>query len=381
MQNLRWFSTAAKDGNFVDYLLVKVFAGKGGNGCAAFDRTKVNVRGRPSGGNGGHGGDIIFCLDPTKNSLQHVQKTLRAANGQSGGKGNMVGARGEDLILGLPPGTIVKEVLDREAEDDRAQVNRRIHSEIRSIDPIDGPNRINFVKEQICEESFEFGPKLLESRTVARGGRGGRGNISMGRNNHDCERGFPGEAKIFELDLNTIADIGLVGLPNAGKSSFLAAVSNAHPKIAPYPFTTINPYVGTIQYADYTSITVADIPGLIEGASRNIGLGHKFLKHVVKARALAFVIDFSRPDPLQDFRVLCRELDLYREGLSDRCRLVIANKIDLLVDVERTMELMRRALSDRGIQVLPISARHYVGITETTDYLKRLVLGDLQKCI
>jgi GTP-binding protein len=287
----------------------------------------------------------------------------------------MVGAKGEDLILDLPPGTSVREVLPDQEEADRLnRFNSRLGTRIRKVDPIDGPAAAHHLKSQILQTCFDLDKPSEPPRIVCNGGRGGKGNISVGRNNHECERGSPGEERVFELDLKTLADIGLVGLPNAGKSSFLAAVSNAHPKIAPYPFTTLNPYVGTIQYQDdYSSITVADIPGLIEGAHRNIGLGHQFLKHVVKSRALAFVVDFSRPDPLTDFNVLCHELEKFKTGLALRCRLVIANKIDVLGDrTEAVVEEVRRALPEY-IRVIPISAMHRIGIAEATRAMKRIV--------
>lgn len=240
------------------------------------------------------------------------------------------------------------------------------------------------IQNGLIQTAFELDNVDAPPRTVCRGGRGGRGNISLGRNNSESEPGQPGEQRVFELDLKTMADIGLVGLPNAGKSSFLSAISNAHPKIAAYPFTTLNPYIGTIQYADNdedmtlpTSITVADIPGLIEGAHRNIGLGHKFLKHVVKSRALAFVMDFSRPDPLADFNVLTRELDMYKHGLASRCRLIIANKADLLGD--EGMALMVNRVQHElpeGIQVVPISAMLRSGITKATSIMRQIVSRD-----
>lgn len=375
-----------RDGNFVDFQVVRVLAGRGGHGCAAFDRSKVNIRGKPSGGNGGDGGDVIFRVDPTKNSLQHVQKCIRAGHGESGGKGNMVGAKGEDFVLDLPPGTSIRELLPNQEDSEKlTRFNSRLDTRIRKIDPIDGPSALHHLKSQILQTRFDLDKPSEPPRTVCTGGRGGKGNISMGRNNHECERGFPGEERVFELDLKTLADIGLVGLPNAGKSSFLAAVSNAHPKIAPYPFTTLNPYVGTIEYSeDYSSITVADIPGLIEGAHRNIGLGHQFLKHVVKSRALAFVIDFSRPDPLADYTVLCNELEKFKTGLASRCRLVIANKMDILGDrTEAVVEEVARSLPEY-VKIIPISAMHRTGITEATQAMKRIVKESdmpLNECI
>lgn len=349
--------------------MVRATAGKGANGIAAFDRSKTQIKGKPSGGNGGGGGSIIFRLDPSKNSLHHVPKRIFAENGQPGGKANMEGASGADFVLGLPPGTVVRELL--EDEEKLQTANARLRYRMSLVDPIDGGNALRHLENRIHQTEFEMSAEVPE-RIVCVGGRGGKGNLSFGKNNHECEKGHPGQARIFELDLNTIADFGLVGLPNAGKSSFLSAVSNAHPKIAPYPFTTLNPYVGTIQFPDYSSITVADIPGLIEGAHRNIGLGHKFLKHVVKSRALAYVVDFSRPDPYEDYEVVARELDLYKPGLSRRCRLIIANKIDLLEDPKHVIESVKERL-DESIEIIPISAKMGIGIKDVTTYMKSII--------
>lgn len=375
------------DGNFVDYQVIRVRAGKGGNGCGAFDKSNNKTKGRPSGGSGGDGGDVVFHVDPSKNSLQHLQRSIRGGNGESGGQGNMIGARGEDAVVMLPPGTSVREIFPEEDGQKRIEShNSRLHRRMHQVDPIDGPNAIKHMQSALIQTAFDLDTPEAPPRVVCRGGRGGRGNISLGRSNGESESGQPGEQKVFELDLKTMADIGLVGLPNAGKSSFLAAVSNAHPKIAPYPFTTLNPYIGTILYPEARdgqetlhSITVADIPGLIEGAHQNIGLGHKFLKHVVKSRALAFVMDFSRPDPLADFQVLAHELNMYKPGLAARCRLVIANKADLLGEagMEEVVGRVREGLPE-GVQVAPISAMLRTGITEATSTMRQIVSENIK---
>ncbi len=371
------YRTSVKDGNFVDYLVVKVFGGKGGNGCTSFDRSNNKIKGRPSGGSGGDGGDVIFRVDPSKNSLQHITKTIRAGNGESGGKDNMQGSKGFDNIVELPPGTSVRQVLQSEEAKATGRLNARYTDRLARLDPIDGGNSEMYIQERLCKTNFDFDDPSSPPVTVCRGGKGGRGNVALGKNNGERENGQVGDERVFELDLTTMADIGLVGLPNAGKSSFLSAVSNAHPKIAPYPFTTLNPYIGTIQYSDDiddNGITVADIPGLIEGAHMNIGLGHQFLKHVVKSRALAFVVDFSRTDPFADYSVLCNELERYKSGLSQRCRLVIANKIDLLDsdNLGRVLVAMKERLPEQ-VKILPVSAKHKQNITVVTEYMRSIV--------
>ncbi|KAJ1721503.1 GTPase of the mitochondrial inner membrane that associates with the large ribosomal subunit, partial [Coemansia biformis] len=209
---------------------------------------------------------------------------------------------------------------------------------------------------------------------VARGGLGGLGNPHFisptERQPHYALRGLAGESRSLELELKTIADVGLVGMPNAGKSTLLGAVSNAHPKIAPYPFTTLNPYIGTVDFRDTFQMTVADIPGLIPGAHRNVGLGHSFLRHVVRSRVLVFVVDLSREAPWNDLSALQRELDLYCDGLSSRPSLVLANKADAGPIARSNYERWRTMTS---LPLIPVSAKHRKNILKATDSIRQVL--------
>jgi len=330
-------------GNFVDFVRITMDGGRGGNGASAFERSSMNPRGKPSGGNGGRGGSVLFYPNPFKTTLEHLPKILKAASGDKGQKNMMFGANGADLSIGVPLGTLLRDVTET-----------------------DGENKLDRWRE------INFDSVDMEPITICKGGRGGKGNYAVGKNNQEYEIGLSGERRTIEVDLKTLADVGLVGLPNAGKSSFLSAVSNAHPKIAPYPFTTLNPFVGTVHFTDLSYFTIADIPGLIEGAHRNIGLGHHFLKHVVKSKILAFVIDFARPEPWMDYNVLVSELNSYKKGLAWKCRLVIANKADLVKDIEKVVGEFHAKISS-NVTVLPVSSKNKSGLSEATHFIKALI--------
>lgn len=395
----------ARDGNFIDFLKIRVRAGRGGDGVASFERSSRIPRGRPSGGDGGPGGSVIFVPDPSLDSLNHLDKFICAEAGLRGGKNCKEGAAGRNTVIRVPLGSEIREsesVKDRigykdeqgeedgEYADDFVLVDEERSNE-RIIEAAEeesqGPlEEIDGEKPKAGTFKFEIDPDpkrplpctIFEKTTdlalvVARGGRGGRGNASYGNNNHECEKGQMGEERIIEIDLKTIADIGLVGQPNAGKSSFLAAVSNAHPKIASYPFTTLNPYVGIIEYSDGERISLADIPGLIKDAHQNRGLGHNFLKHIVKSRILSLVVDFAKPDPALDIATLLQELDLYQEGLAGRCRLVIANKADLLDSSSLRSQIDNCRNVFPQLEFLPVSALHALAITKVTERMRQLV--------
>lgn len=230
---------------------------------------------------------------------------------------------------------------------------------IYKIDP-DG-NR-SYLNE--CNDSWE---KIL----VAKGGRGGKGNRALRSNNHQHEKGFAGEGVQIELDMNTIADIGLVGQPNAGKSSFLACISRSTPKIAPYPFTTLSPNIGVVSFDDRDSITIADVPGLIEGAHQNIGLGHEFLKHVQKNQKLILVVDLSTSSPAEDALSVVKELELYKKGLSDKIFLILANKIDRLPHFKEIINEIEKAFPNT--KVMAFSAKHKLGLAEVKEFIRRTI--------
>jgi len=291
---------------FIDEVLIKVFAGDGGNGIASFRREKFEPMGGPSGGDGGRGGSIFFQADENLNTLIdfRFKKEHRAQRGENGRSSDQYGAAGEDLILKVPVGTVIKDSFS----------------------------------ENIFGDLTQHGQKIL----VAKGGKGGLGNIhfksSINRAPRQFTHGELGEEFELFLELKLIADIGLVGLPNAGKSSFIRKVSAATPKVADYPFTTLQPNLGVVKFDIDKSFVIADVPGLIEGASDGVGLGDKFLKHLTRTRLLLHLIDglsnISGSDPIDDAKTIISELKKYEETLFNKPRWIVLNKIDLNYDVD-----------------------------------------------
>jgi GTP-binding protein len=284
---------------FVDRCRIKVFAGNGGSGAATFRREKFIPKGGPDGGDGGRGGNVYLKATTDESSLLNLyyQPLQRAEHGERGQSKQMYGRNGEDLYVKVPCGTEVRD----EATD------------------------------EWIGEVLNDGDELL----VARGGKGGLGNMHFATATHQTPTEFTpgqeGEQKALILELKSVADIGLVGYPNAGKSTLLGALTPAHPKVAPYPFTTLHPAIGTLEFEDYTKIQIADIPGLIDGAHKGVGLGHDFLRHIERTKFLLFVIDMAGIDgrhPADDFKNLKKELGQYREDLLERPYLVVANKMD-----------------------------------------------------
>ncbi len=308
---------------FFDEATIQVKSGKGGDGVVHFRREKYVPFGGPDGGDGGRGGDVILEVQPTLNTLfafRH-QRKFRAQDGAKGGKQNMTGRSGEDLIIKVPPGTVVYDGTTGEMLGDLVQV----------------------------------GQKLV----VAKGGRGGRGNVHFANSRNQApriaERGEPSEDRRLRLELKLIADIGIVGVPNAGKSTFLASVTNAKPKIAPYPFTTLEPNLGVAELDYETTLVLADIPGLIEGAHQGIGLGHDFLRHIQRTRVLIHLLDGLAEDPLVDFAQINSELALFDPELSQKPQVVALNKFDLPEVQARWLGIEAR-LRSRGIKPFAISA-------------------------
>ncbi len=287
---------------FIDYAKIHVTAGQGGSGCLSFHREKFAPKGGPDGGDGGAGGSIILKANRHLHTLQDYsyRREYKAKRGQHGMGSNKHGKSAKNIILQVPPGTTVKD-----AESG-----------------------------QIIADIVEDGQEVV----VARGGRGGRGNARFATPTHrsprEWEVGQPGEDRWIELELKLIADIGLVGLPNAGKSTLLSRISAAKPKIAAYPFTTLIPNLGIVEYRNYASFVVADIPGLIEGAHEGKGLGHQFLRHIERTRALAYLIDINEDNPERVYHTLRNELHDYSPILAKKPALIVLTKIDTVLDVE-----------------------------------------------
>ena len=308
---------------FVDEAKVYVRSGKGGDGMVHFHREKYVSRGGPDGGDGGRGGDVILEVRPTLNTLSSFRHHTRyiADEGGKGGPDNMSGRGAKDLVIPVPPGTLV----------------------------------YNADTDELLGDLVEPGQRLL----VAKGGRGGRGNQHFATPSRQApryaEKGEPFEEKSIRLELKLIADVGLVGMPNAGKSSLLAAVTNAKPKIADYPFTTLEPNLGVVDLDDDTTMVLADIPGLVEGAHMGVGLGDAFLRHIQRTRVLVHLVDGMSEDPLADFSQINSELALFDPALADKPQIVAYNKMDM-PDAQERWPKVEAALRDHGFEPMPVSA-------------------------
>ena len=325
---------------FVDQVKVTLKAGKGGNGCVSFRRERGVPRGGPNGGNGGKGGNIYIVSDKNISSLVFFRfhPINKARNGSHGEGGNRQGKRGSDLYLKVPVGTIVKR------------------------------------EEEIL---FDF----LASEQIflsAEGGKGGRGNASFASPTHQapriCQEGKAGEEKLLILELKLIADVGLIGFPNVGKSTLISKISAAKPIIADYPFTTLSPNLGVVDVDEFNSFVVADIPGLIEGAHMGHGLGIKFLKHVERTKILVHLIDvspYSQRNPVQDFSSVIRELEAFNPQLTKRHQILVANKIDLLEENKASLNKVKLLAKHENLPFFAISALKKQGMKELILWIKR----------
>jgi GTP-binding protein len=309
---------------YFDEVTIDVFGGKGGDGVIQFRREKFVPLGGPDGGDGGHGGDVILQVDIHENTLSDFrhQRVFKAEDGFRGKGKNQTGASGEDLIISVPPGTMV----------------------------------FNTENDTLMGDLVEEGQQLV----ICKGGRGGRGNTRFKTSKNKAprlaEKGEPPEVKNIRLELKLIADIGIIGVPNAGKSTLLSVVSNAKPKIAPYPFTTLQPNLGVVDLDDEIHLILADIPGLIEGAHRGEGLGHDFLKHIQRTRVLIHVLDGLAEDPFLDLAQINSELALFDPALGDKSQIVVLNKMDL-PEVEAKWDELMKQLKTKGYSdVYAISA-------------------------
>ena len=312
---------------FIDYTKVELYAGKGGSGCISFHREKFVPKGGPDGGNGGNGGNIIAVTDPNLHTLQDIRysKIYRAKNGTPGSSSKKTGKNGKDIRIEVPIGTVIRNI-------DRSEI-----------------------VADLVESDQEF--------IICKGGIGGRGNVNFKSSTQQTPRyaqpGVGGESGHFEFELKILADVGLVGFPNAGKSTLLSVVSKAKPKIANYPFTTLEPHLGIVKSGEYQSFLMADIPGLIEGASKGKGLGHKFLRHIERNRLLLCLIDGTEKNPSAVFESLKKELESYNASLLMKPLILVRTKGDIIMDVdhekwknipEYLMEIS--AVAGKGIQKL-----------------------------
>ena len=379
---------------FIDEIKVYARAGHGGKGAVAFQREKYRPKGGPSGGNGGRGGDVILEADHDLNNLiaQYYQPRLLAQDGQGGlGKG-MDGHAGKDLLVKVPCGTLVwaasstETTLPLVSEAEPA----RIHSS-SSQRPVlrasGGSSAMEFdlSKEkgattegddghgELVADLTEHGQRFV----LCKGGRGGLGNRNFATATRQAPRfaqpGEPGAEGDFLFELRIMAEVGLVGYPNAGKSTLLTAISHARPKVAPYPFTTLHPQIGIVEYADYFRLTVCDVPGLIEGAHRNVGLGHSFLRHIQRCKILVLLLDMAGTDnraPWDDYQNLIKELELYDSKLVEKPRLVVANKMDEPA-AEANLKKFKRTI--RKTPVLPISAAFDEGMEKFKQTIREAV--------
>ncbi|MBN2300911.1 MAG: GTPase ObgE [Lentisphaerae bacterium] len=312
-----------KSRKFVDSVIIHVKAGYGGNGRVSFRREKYIPKGGPDGGDGGRGGHVILTCDRDTDSLIHLSFAPHqyAKNGEHGGSQRSHGRDGENLILKVPCGTEVW----------------------------------NIETDEIAADLVEHGDSVI----IAHGGKGGLGNCHWKTSTHQTPiehtDGEQTRALSFRLELKLVADIGLVGFPNAGKSSLLARISDAHPKIGAYPFTTLNPLIGTIVFDNYTQLRVADVPGIIKNAHKGSGLGHAFLRHIERSRCIIFVLDMAGVDmrcPWDDYVSLEKELNLYHDGITTKPSFIVANKMDLPESKDNMHEFVKQV----GIEPIPVSA-------------------------
>jgi len=340
---------------FVDEVDIHVEAGHGGKGCLAFRREKFVPRGGPSGGDGGHGGSVYVVASPHINTLINFRfhPEFSAERGEHGMGSNRTGRGGADLDLDVPIGTLVYE---KAADSDGAL--------------------------RLIADLAESGHRVL----VAKGGRGGLGNAHFATSTNRAPRkvqpGEPGEIKDLRLELKLLADVGLVGFPNAGKSTLISRISAARPKIADYPFTTLTPNLGVVRLSDDRSFVVADVPGLIEGAHRGLGLGHQFLRHLERTKVLVHLVDVSGAsgrDPVEDLDTVRRELELFQPALAAKPQLVVANKIDAIDPIhDQSLDALKRRASSLDLPFLQVSAATGAGVPDLLEAMWRRLASSRQ---
>jgi GTP-binding protein len=384
---------------FVDEIKIYASAGHGGKGCVAFQREKYCPKGGPSGGNGGRGGDVILEADHDLNNLiaQYYQPRLIAEEGRHGlGKG-MDGHAGKDLLVKIPCGTMVWRLADDAPEGEPAGPSKTSGRAGLSASSAQRPLFRTGARARAMEIDLSAGPEESSAKhpskdhgelvadltqngqrfVLCKGGRGGLGNRNFATAARQAPRfaqpGEDGEEGNFLFELRTIAEVGLVGYPNAGKSTLLTAISRARPKVAPYPFTTLHPQIGIVDYPNFHRLTVCDVPGLIDGAHKNVGLGHEFLRHIERCKLLVLLLDMAGTDgraPWEDYKHLLRELELYDPSLLDRPRLVVANKMD---EPAAEANLKKFKTRIRKVSVLPIAAAFDQGTEKFKEIIREAV--------
>jgi GTP-binding protein len=315
---------------FIDEAKIEVSAGSGGNGCSSLYRDKYLRHGRPDGGDGGRGGNVVFTADKRLFTLLdfRYKRHFSAENGGHGGSKGKKGRNGEDCIIRIPCGTILKDT------------------------------QTNLIIRDLKEDK--------ESVIVVKGGQGGLGNIHK----REATQGSAGEEREINLELKLIADVGVVGFPNSGKSTLLNRLTNSHPKIANYPFTTKDPVLGLLSFNEEENIIIAEIPGIIEGAHKGKGLGDRFLRHTERTKLLIHLIDMASVDgrrPIEDYKVLTNELELYSQGLDRKPRLLVANKMDIKDSRDNLKEFKRQIKK----KIIPISAQEKEGLGELKDAIRK----------
>nr|KAG5702886.1 hypothetical protein BaRGS_019105 [Batillaria attramentaria] len=329
----RWTSNAQVVKHFVDYKRLVVRGGSGGDGCMSFTSLYRKEFAGPDGGNGGNGGHVIFQASSNCKSLAHLKSVITAESGMKGATRMCHGRNAEHTYIEVPPGTIIR---------------RESGESVGNLDKVG----------EIC--------------IVARGGAGGKGNYFFLTNENrapaKAELGAKGQEERLRVELRTMAHAGLIGFPNAGKSTLLRAISRARPKVAAYPFTTLNPHVGIVEYDDYEQVAVADIPGLIKGAHQNRGLGISFLRHIQRCACLLYVLDLSTGEPWTQLQDLRFELEQYEPGLSQRPHAIVGNK----VDVEGAQDVLAELQAHVDLPVFAVSAKYRTGIEPLLDHLREL---------